>query len=83
MMQSVYEHGSDISSENSFLVPTAPAPTPAEELQAAKKEIDVAVSRIDERLDQVDKTIAKHSKMLGCTKRFAEKFKRASNGGRI
>lgn len=77
MMPSVYAHDSDQPEED-----TPPVPT-QEQLEAARKEIDASKQRIDDRLDNIDKTLEANGALLGCAKRFADKFKKASKGGRI
>lgn len=74
-MQSIYAQDSDS--------PTAPTASAQELLIVARKEIDESKHRIDDRLDHITQTLTDNIKMLGCSKRFAAKFKRASKGGRI
>jgi len=61
---------------------TNPVATP-EQLEAARKEINESKQRVDKRLRHIENTLSESHMLLGCTKRFAEKFKKASKGGRI
>lgn len=75
-LHSVYAHDSDSPTEQ------VKVPTP-EQLEAARKEINESKQRIDERLNRIKHTLTESNTLLGCTKRFADKFKKASKGGRI
>lgn len=76
-LHSIYAQESDGPSE-----PTVAAPT-KEQLEAARKEIKESKKRIDERLSGIEKTLSESNQLLGCTKKFEDKFNRASKGGRI
>jgi len=76
-LHSIYARDSDSPSEHSAVAPTK------EQLEAARKEINESKQRIDKRLSQIENTLKESHMLLGCTKKFAEKFKRASKGGRI
>ena len=54
-----------------------------EMIQQTRKELRSAKARIEERLTNIDKTLAQNEDMLQSSKRFAAKFNLISKGGKI